>query len=109
MSLDYYLFCREKYDNILKYLEEINNLYDDVIRETNTSNNLLQEEYYNIFLLKFNDKSLETTKENTIKLKKICDENIKQLCQHNFEKDLIDITPHRSENIIYCTICGSIK
>ena len=30
---------------------------------------------------------------------------IKQECDHNFTIDYIDITPERSERIIYCTKC----
>ena len=42
--------------------------------------------------------------------KKICDNKIIHLCNHDFEKDSIDITPpDKSENIMYCKICGYTK
>ena len=48
MSLEYYLLCREKYEYILKYLEGIENLYDEMIEIT--SNCSFDEMSYNIFL-----------------------------------------------------------
>jgi len=109
MSLDYYLFCREKYGYILKYLEGIDVLYDDVIKETNDSINLIEDKYYKIFLMDPNDNSLYKMKEKVIKLKDICDKKIRELCQHEFVDDLIDINPERSEHITYCKICEYTK
>ena len=43
-------------------------------------------------------------KKEIIRLKDICDNMIKQLCQHDFEEDYIDITQYRGENITYYKI-----
>lgn len=109
MSLEYYLFCREKYQYIVKYLESIDELYDDIINTTFDSNIIENENYYNFFLSQRNNNSLAEMKENIILLKNICDEKISELCHHEFIDDTIDITPDRSENITYCKICGFTK
>ena len=43
-------------------------------------------------------------KKEIIRLTDICDNMIKQLCQHDFEEDYIDITQYRGENITYYKI-----
>ena len=35
--------------------------------------------------------------------------NKKDLCEHKFIVDYIDITPERSERIIYCTKCEECR
>ena len=107
MSLEYYLLCREKYENILKYLECIDNLYDEMIEITcnysfddMTCNNFLHENNKQLFL---------DRKKDIYKLKIQCDNNIYKLCKHEFIDDTIDITPEKSENITYCGICGFTK
>ena len=53
--------------------------------------------------------------QNGIKLNKIMQsqkyihDRIYTLCSHDFVKDLIDITPDRSQEICYCTICECLK
>ena len=106
MSLNYYLLCREKYEYMLKYLEDI---HDYIFQLTNDSRNLLEENYCKLFFIEFNINSLNTTKENIVKLKDICNEIIAKLCIHDFVDDLIDITPDRSQHITYCKICGYTK
>jgi hypothetical protein len=109
MSLEYYLFCREKYGFILNHLEQINELFDNVINLTENENCIIEKNYYNIFLTELNSKSIEKIKENVEKLKNICNNKIIELCDHDYINDLIDITPDRSENIIYCQKCGYTK
>jgi len=108
MSLEYYLLCREKYSFILKYLEGINELLNDVINITDNEN-MVDKKIVNFFIVESNDNSLHKIKENIIKLKHMCDNKIAGLCIHDFECDMIDITPDRSENIEYCKICGFTK
>ena len=108
MSLEYYLFCRKKYQYIVKYLDSIDELYDDIINTTFDSNIIENENYY-FFLSQRNNNSLAEMKENIILLKNICDEKIIELCEHEFIDDTIDITPDKSENITYCRICSFTK
>jgi hypothetical protein len=107
MSLEYYLLCREKYEHILKYLEGIEKLYDEMIEIT--SNCSFDEMSYNIFLHDHNKKIFANKKEDVYKLKILCDNNIYKLCNHEYIHDSIDITPEKSENITYCAICGFTK
>lgn len=44
-----------------------------------------------------------------MELKTICDVKIKKLCDHEFEEDMIDIIPDRSQKITYCKICEYTK
>lgn len=108
MSLEYYLFCRDKYGFILKYLEGINELLNDVI-DTTDNENMVDKKILNFLIVESNNNSLHKIKENIIKLKEICDNKIAELCNHDFINDLIDITPDRSESIIYCEKCGFTK
>jgi hypothetical protein len=87
MSFEYYLFYKKHYESI------INNL-DDILNST-------LDEYHKIFLLE--------RKQNVTELKTICDNKIRELCNHDFENDMIDITPDSSKNITYCKICGYTK
>jgi hypothetical protein len=108
MSLDYYMFCREKYEEIICNLENIIDSYDLII-DCTTGEEIIDVTHYNIFQPEFN-KDFFVNKLNHIKqLKKICDNKIKNLCIHEYETDLIDITPDRSENITYCKFCGFTK
>jgi hypothetical protein len=87
MSLEYYLFYRNHYESI------INNLDDTINSELDPC--------HKIFLIE--------RKEHITKLKTICDNKILELCNHEFEDDMIDITPDSSKNIKYCKICGYTK
>jgi hypothetical protein len=105
MSLNYYLFCREKYCYILNYFNSINELHNEAINIIQNS----QENNYDIFLMEYSNKSLDIIKENILELKNLCDKRIIEICEHEFENDLIDITPDRSEIVTYCKVCGFTK
>jgi hypothetical protein len=109
MSIKYYLYCKKRYSNIIKLLEEIINEYElifcltseldiDLLIKGLDELNIIENR--NNFIIKLNYVN---------KLKTICDENIKKMCKHDFEEDYIDITPERSEKIIYCKICEYTK
>ena len=111
MSLEYYLYCRKRYDYIIKNLEDITENYDCILDKTSDLN--LEEELYKqlneIFNLN-NNKNYFINKLQYIKeLKTICSERINQLCTHNFIEDIIDITPDKSKKIVYCEICEYTK
>jgi hypothetical protein len=109
MSLEYYLYCRNKYENILTYIESIDDLCSNVINITQNETNLLEEQYYDNFLSEMNNNSLMKTKKQIKILKELCDTKIFILCDHEFVDDIIDITPDKSEKIIYCKKCEYTK
>ena len=91
MSLEYYLFYKNHYESIINNLDNIINSSIDPIDPMNT-----------FFILE--------KKQHIIQLKEICDKKILELsCNHEFEDDMIDINPERSQNITYCKICGYTK
>jgi len=94
MSLEYYLFYRKHYESI------INNLDDIINSILDPSNNELDTSHKNFLIEK---------KQHVIKLKTECNNIIIELCNHEFEDDMIDITPDSSKNITYCKICGYTK
>jgi hypothetical protein len=88
MSLEYYLFYK--------------NHYEDSIRDLDNTINSSTEPMNAFFLLE--------RKHYITELKEICDKKILELsCNHEFEDDMIDINPERSQNITYCKICGYTK
>lgn len=109
MSLEYYLFCRKIYTDIILKLEDILESYeimDNYNKEEKEKGlkgariNFEHSNSKNFFVEK---------KQNIMELKTICDVIINKLCEHEFEEDLIDITPDRSEKITYCKICEYTK
>lgn len=109
MSLEYYLYCKRRYNNIIICLEEIINDHELIFFETSKLDmdvgEIIMEELNLIqHMYSFNTK-LKYLKQ----LKNICDTRIKNLCNHEYEEDMIDITPDRSEKIIYCKICEDTK
>ena len=109
MSLEYYLYCKRRYDNIIKCLEEIISNHELICLETLKLDSCAGKDIISDLNLiqdidGFNDK-LKHLKH----LKQMCDIKIKNLCNHEYEEDFIDISPDRSEKIIYCTICEHTK
>lgn len=109
MSLDYYLFCRKRYDNIIRNLEEIineNNLFfnETAKLEMEVAENILDE----LNLIE-NREYFKNKLKYFIRLKDICERKIYKLCEHNYIDDYIDINPERSQKITYCTICEHAK
>lgn len=102
MSLDYYLLCRTKYENIILHLKDIIKNYDDIFLHTteldiNEDKNIMNIiEYKELFLSQL---------KCMIRLKDMCEIKIKILCKHEFVNDMIDISPERTQNITYCKIC----
>jgi hypothetical protein len=95
MSLEYYLFCRDKYCLILNYLNEIDNILDE---KYDGSKGLYSDKFF-----------LEKFKSDITKSKLITDKKIFQTCDHEFIDDMIDITPDKSLHIKYCKFCNFTK
>ena len=117
MSLEYYLFCRRKYDDVISNLDNIIDIYESLNNCTTDEYNSMVDEYNsNVLKTPFElyepDSSVNffiNKKKHILKLKKICDAKINVLCKHDFETDTIDISPDRSQNITYCKVCGFTK
>ena len=104
MSLDYYLYCRHEYDNIIEILDEIIEKCE-LISDISTLEQESDREYYEISRPE-ETKNFFIERQNHIKrVKKLCDKKILELCKHDFVEDLIDISPERSKLIRYCRIC----
>ena len=108
MSLEYYIFCRDKYEEIILNLENIIENYNIIIDVTNSEENL-EQNHYNIFQPETNQNFFMNRLTHMKQFQKICDNKIKKLCVHNFINDTIDINPERSDNITYCQYCGLTK
>jgi hypothetical protein len=108
MSLEYYLFCRQKYEDIISNLDYIIESHEFINNFTSTENH---PDYIPYKLLQHNDNNifLFNIKAETIKLANLCTININRLCAHEFECDTIDISPEKSMNIKYCNRCGYTK
>ena len=108
MSCEYYIFCSEKYKEIILKLEDIIEDYELIIDYTNNEENL-DINHCETFQNEKN-KTFFIDRLNCIKqLKKNCDSKIHNLCKHEFEDDFIDITPDNSCKITYCTKCEYTK
>ena len=105
MSLEYYLLCKKKFDSIIINLTEIIKNYEDIFSNTNNSEILnfihFLDKYLNVNTITQINSLLTHVK----RCKNYCNEKIHKLCIHKFINDTIDITPEKSQNIIYCKIC----
>lgn len=108
MSLEYYLYCRKEYSDIIIYINEIINKYE-MISDVTTSENNLEETQYELFKPEQNKIFFIDRLRHIKHLKKICDWKIQDLCKHDFVDDVIDISPDESKHITYCKICEYIK
>lgn len=107
MSLEYYLFCRKQYNDILKGLDEILEKYELMCIITTAEK--LERDYYEVFHPHKNKCFFDEKVRHVHRCKKICEQKIMELCQHNYITDLIDISPERSQQITYCSVCEHTK
>ena len=111
MSLQYFLYSKQKYEIINAHLNEIIQTFEEMIEYIKTN---VEEDV--TFNKKEEIKICETYKfmyeqqlsENTYHCK-ILPEVLQSFCNHNYIKDLIDLTPDKSQTIEYCSICLSQK
>lgn len=106
MSVDYFLFLKNKYEKINIYQKEICDIYNAIVEVSiNEKNNNSCDEVKNfkeLFILK---SECEQKVKQTEYFIKYVTERLKESCKHCFIKDLIDITPDKSKEIEYCEIC----
>ena len=104
MSVDYYLFCRNSYDKIIRELQYIIDILEEI--DEYTQQEEVQTNLDIILSNESNNKLFFNSRKQYIQvLRSVCNKKIEELCNHNFITDTIDITPDRSQNIRYCSIC----
>lgn len=101
-NINYFLFLKKKYEQILYNLNEIDRLYEEIITSDETVN---EDVEYEIISQKENQNKINHIKKSV----EFINQQIIQLCNHNFVEDLIDISPENSQTITYCTICQYTK
>lgn len=98
-KFDYFLFLKKKYANILQNLNEISNSYEEIENEQITflfeHNKSAKQE---LFFYKKQIQNIENQINNITT-------HIQNNCEHHFIRDLIDISPEKSQHITYCIIC----
>ena len=107
MDINYFLFCRDKYDKIIESL--------DIIIENLDGIDFLTDRYvpdeitntYEIFTKPINNNIFLEKKLYFQYLKSECLKQIFLLCEHEFIEDTIDIDPDKSKSISYCKYCDS--
>lgn len=95
--------------NLIQQLEEVSNLYNEIILYIN--DNCIYN-YHTIDLINLYKKSLNDVNLQIELFKKIHNNNddiIYDKCNHNFITDTIDITLDNTCDICYCTICELTK
>ena len=105
MSLEYFLFCRKSFDNIISELNYIIETYEGIRNYSIDEMCETDQNQLDMFSPDYNRNFFIEKKNYTEQLKKKCDKQILKLCKHNFVEDLIDISPDNSKHIRYCTIC----
>jgi len=95
MSVEYFLFLRKRYENMLQHFLEIKYIKEEIVFYS--KQNYFTDLHSNSDL----EKEIEFINSNI----QYCDQQIKCLCNHIFVKDYIDITPDTSKLIEYCSIC----
>jgi capsular polysaccharide biosynthesis protein len=106
MSVDYFLFLKNKYESINKYQQEIFNTYTAIVEVSineNKQNSSLHIEDIKE-LSGYKNEYGEKIRQTNYFIKCI-QQKLKESCVHSFVKDLIDITPDKSKEIEYCEIC----
>ena len=110
MSIDYFLQSKHIYKQIEYNLKEIIELYKEFIELTESQENIVKysKEQDIQFLIKTKEEYNEKVK-NIGFFKDFIKQKMMDCCQHNFVKDEIDISPEKSQQIEYCSICDFTK
>ena len=101
MDINYFLSSKKRLQKVLSYLNEIKLTYCEIQLERD---DFINDEYITDQINEYETKivELELIIEHLTRF--ICDK-----CEHTFVEDQIDITPDKSQNITYCTICEYTK
>jgi len=104
MSVEYYIYCRKAYDKIIRELDYILEIFDE-IDDFTFAENIIYEEHYNIINPEKNKIFFIERKKHIECLRKICCDKVFKLCCHEMVRDELDVDPERSININYCIKC----
>ena len=104
MSLEYYLICRKTYDKLLYELKNIICIFDEMAECHDIDYNIIEIKQ-EINTMQHNKFVFINQRINIERQRNICNDKINLLCEHVFVEDMIDITPDRSINIRYCSVC----
>ena len=107
MDINYFLFCRDKYDRIIESLDNILENLDGIHFLTDRYVPDEIENTYEIFTKPINNNIFLEKKHYFQNVKSECSKQIFLLCEHEFIKDTIDIVADRSKSISYCKYCNS--
>jgi hypothetical protein len=111
MDINYFLFLRRKYNKILEHIDFINSELDEIKTSIETFINdndkcINNEEKEHIEVLTYNKLNYDIRKKYYIlSIRDTLNQQIKNMCNHEFETDTIDINPDESRTISYCKIC----
>jgi len=105
MSLEYYILCKTKYENIILNLKDIIENYDNLFLHTSKLDIDEVKDIMDFYQHNEYKEHFLSQLKNITQLKRECELKINILCNHEFVNDIIDISPERSQNITYCKIC----
>jgi len=111
MDINYFLFLRRKYNKILEHIDSINSELDEIKTSIKTFINdndkcINNEEKEHIEVLTYNKLNYDVQKKYYIlSIRDTLTAQIKNMCNHDFVTDLIDINPDESKTVTYCKIC----
>lgn len=91
MDINYFIFLKKQYKQILFELEQTMILIDEYHITNEIVDNIINP--------------CKDIHENLLNKIEMCEKDIQGLCRHEFIVDLIDIDPDRSMSIKYCQIC----
>ena len=95
--MNYNLFLKNKYQNILNNINEIIYTYNE-LKASNIQYELCEKIAEEI---KFYEDKYKELSDNILHINSVIIEE----CEHNYIDDVIDITPNLSQRITYCTLC----
>ena len=111
MSLYYFLMCKKTIEANEIFIDELisnyETMYYELVKQYECMSDCNEHDYYKN-ILKTRSDFINKKKENE-ELLALCKTKIYKLCNHNFIDDEIDVTPERTKQITYCTICESTK
>ena len=110
MSIDYFLHSKHIYKQIEYNLKEIIELYKEFIELTESQENVVKfdKEFDIQFLINTKEEYYQKIKQIGF-FKDFIKQKIISCCAHNFIQDVIDISPEKSQQIEYCSICEFTK
>lgn len=110
MSIDYFLHSKHIYKQIEYNLKEIIELYEEFIELTKNQENVVKfdKELDVQYLIKAKEEYNQKIKQIGF-FKDFIKQKLMDCCEHHFVKDVIDISPEKSQQIEYCSICQFTK